>query len=48
MLSITATAVYGGRDDVLEDLQRSLHLNCSPEHLYVGYVRGDNIGFKIV
>lgn len=47
VLCLTATAVYGGRDDVLEDLQRSLNLNCSPEHLYVGYVKRDNIGFKI-
>ena len=46
-LCLTATAVYGGRDDVIEDLQRSLNLNCSAEHLYIGYVKRDNISFKI-
>lgn len=47
VLCLTATAVYGGRDDVIEDLQRSLHLNCSSEHLFIGYVRRDNIIFEI-
>lgn len=47
VLCLTATAVYGGRDDVIEDLQNSLHLNCSSEHLYIGYVRRDNIKFDI-
>ncbi|MFH1095929.1 MAG: DEAD/DEAH box helicase [Candidatus Desantisbacteria bacterium] len=47
VLCLTATAVYRGRDDVIEDLQRSLHLNCSSEHLYIGYVRRDNIRFEI-
>jgi len=47
ILCLTATAVYGGRDDVLQDLQESLHLDCSPEHLYIGYVRRDNIKFEV-
>ena len=47
VLCLTATAVFGGRDDVVEDLQRSLHLNCSAEQLYIGYVKRDNIHFKI-
>lgn len=47
IVCLTATAVYGGRDDVIQDLQTSLHLNCSPEHLYIGYVRRDNIKFRI-
>lgn len=47
IICLTATAVYGGRDDVVQDLQKSLHLNCSSEHLYLGYVKRDNISFKI-
>lgn len=47
VLCLTATAVYGGRDDVIEDLKRSLYLNCSAEHSYIGYVKRDNISFKI-
>lgn len=47
ILCLTATAVFSGRDDVVGDLQNSLHLNCSAEHLYVGYVRRDNISFNI-
>lgn len=47
IVCLTATAVFGGRDDVVGDLQNSMHLNCSAEHLYIGYVRRDNIGFKI-
>ncbi|HHT89924.1 MAG: helicase-related protein [Bacillota bacterium] len=47
VLCLTATAVYGGRDDVLQDLQRSLNLNCSAENVFVGYVKRDNIGFHI-
>lgn len=47
VLCLTATAVYGGRDDVIEDLQRSLNLSCSTDKLYIGYVKRDNISFKI-
>lgn len=47
ILCLTATAVFGGRDDVIEDLQKSLHLVCPPEHLYLGHVCRDNIHFKI-
>lgn len=47
VLCLTATAIFGGRDDVIEDLQRSMHLDCSAEHLYIGYVCRDNISFKI-
>ncbi len=47
ILCLTATAVFGGRDDVVGDLQNSLYLNCSAEHLYIGYVKRDNISFDI-
>lgn len=47
VLCLTATAVYGGRDDIVGDLQNSLHLTCYPEHLYIGYVRRNNIVFQI-
>lgn len=47
ILCLTATAVFGGRDDVVGDLQNSLHLTCYSEHLYVGDVRRDNIEFNI-
>jgi ATP-dependent DNA helicase RecQ len=47
VLCLTATAVNGGRDDVLGDLQDSLQLSCSPAHIYLGYVRRDNIGFSL-
>jgi len=47
VLCLTATAVLGGRDDIIEDLQRSMHLDCSSEHLYIGYVCRDNIRFLI-
>lgn len=47
VLCLTATAVYGGRDDIIGDLQDSLHLTCYQEHMYIGYVRRNNIVFKI-
>lgn len=47
ILCLTATAVFGGRDDVVGELQNSLHLRCSAEHLYIGYVRRNNISFDI-
>ena len=47
VLCLTATAVFGGNDDVVGDLQTSLHLTCYSEHLYIGYVRRDNIVFNI-
>lgn len=47
VICLTATAVFGGRDDVIGDLQNNLHLNCSSEHLYIGYVKRNNISFKI-
>lgn len=47
ILCLTATAVFGGRDDVVGELQNSLNLSCSAEHLYIGYVRRDNISFDI-
>ncbi len=47
VLSLTATAVYGGRDDVIEDLLKSLSLNCSSDHLFIGHVCRENIQFKI-
>lgn len=47
VLCLTATAVNGGRDDIVNDLQNSLHLTCYSEHIYIGYVRRDNISFKI-
>lgn len=47
VLCLTATAVFSGRDDVVGELQNSLHLNCSAEHIYIGYVRRDNIRFDI-
>lgn len=47
VLCLTATAVYGGRDDVIGDLQNSLHLTCYSDHMYIGYVRRDNIHFNI-
>ncbi|WP_186895057.1 DEAD/DEAH box helicase [Acetobacterium malicum] len=47
VLCLTATAVFGGKDDVIGDLQNSLRLHCYTEHLYIGYVRRNNIRFKI-
>lgn len=47
VLCLTATAVFGGNDDVVGDLQNSLHLACYSDHLYIGYVRRDNIVFEI-
>lgn len=47
VLCLTATAVFGGRDDIIGDLQNSLHLTCYSEHMYIGYVRRDNIQFVI-
>jgi ATP-dependent DNA helicase RecQ len=47
VLCLTATAVFGGRDDVIGDLQNSLHLTCYADHMYIGYVRRENIIFNI-
>lgn len=47
ILCLTATAVFGGNDDVIGDLQNSLQLVCNSEQLYIGYVRRDNIEFII-
>lgn len=47
ILCLTATAVFGGQDDVIGDLQNSLQLVCNSEQLYLGYVRRDNIEFII-
>ncbi|NLB80349.1 MAG: ATP-dependent DNA helicase RecQ, partial [Clostridiaceae bacterium] len=47
ILCLTATAVFGGRDDVIGDLQNSLHLTCYSNHMYIGYVRRNNIEFRI-
>ena len=47
VVCLTATAVYGGEDDVIDDLQESLYLNCEPRHIYIGYVVRDNIDFSI-
>ena len=35
VLCLTATAVFGGNDDVVGDLQNSLHLTCYSDHLYI-------------
>lgn len=47
VVCLTATAVYGGEDDVIADLQGSLHLNCEQRHMYIGYVVRDDIDFSI-
>ncbi|RRD63900.1 helicase-related protein [Fretibacterium sp. OH1220_COT-178] len=47
VLCLTATAVCGGRDDVIGSLQSSLQLTCYSEHMYIGYVRRNNIKFDI-
>jgi len=47
ILCLTATAVFGGKDDVIGDLQSSLNLTCYSDHIYIGYVRRDNIQFDI-
>lgn len=51
VLCLTATAVFGGTDDVIEELQKSLNLSCSSENVFFGSVRRDNpihsIEFKI-
>lgn len=47
ILCLTATAVFGGKDDVIGDLQNSLQLVCNSEQLYIGYVRRDDIIFDI-
>lgn len=47
VVCLTATAVYGGDNDVIDDLQESLNLNCEQRHMYLGYVVRDNIDFSI-
>ena len=47
VLCLTATAVFGGTDDIIWDLQNSLHLTVYRRELYIGYVRRDDIGFAI-
>ena len=47
VLCLTATAANGGRDDVIGDLEKSLHLTVGSGHKYLGYVRRDNIHFTI-
>lgn len=47
VVCLTATAVYGGQDDVVEDLSTSLKLIVEPAHLYIGYVIRDNIDFTV-
>lgn len=42
VLCLTATAVFGGTDDVIGDLQKSLNLACSYDNIYFGSVRRDN------
>ncbi|SFF92223.1 ATP-dependent DNA helicase, RecQ family [Desulfotomaculum arcticum] len=45
VLCLTATAVYGGKEDMVEDTIRSLSL--SNPKLYIGNVKRKNIGFDI-
>lgn len=45
VLCLTATAVFGGRDDVVQDTISTLGLN--QPILYLGRVRRDNIDFDI-
>ena len=47
VLCLTATAVNGGSDDVVQDLGSSLNLNVNSEHQYIGNVRRDEIEFQI-
>lgn len=47
VVCLTATAVFGGRDDVILDLQKSLNINVGPEHIYIGNTRRENIEFDI-
>jgi ATP-dependent DNA helicase RecQ len=47
VLCLTATAVYGGNDDVIQDLSNSLNLNINSSHQYIGNVRRDEIKFGI-
>jgi ATP-dependent DNA helicase RecQ len=47
VVCLTATAVFGGRDDVILDLQNSLNINVGPEHIYIGNTRRENIRFDI-
>lgn len=47
VVCLTATAVYGGQDDVIEDLSTSLKLIVEPAHLYIGYVIRNNIDFTV-
>jgi superfamily II DNA/RNA helicase len=47
VVCLTATAVFGGRDDVILDLQNSLNINVGPEHIYIGNTRRENIKFNI-
>ncbi|WP_313340056.1 DEAD/DEAH box helicase [Sedimentibacter sp.] len=42
VLCLTATAVFGGRDDVVGDLLKSMSLVCSQDNIYFGSVRRDN------
>ena len=43
--AFTATAIYGGVENMYEEIKTSLYLN-NP-HTYLGYVRRENIEFKI-
>ena len=47
VLCLTATAVFGGTDDVVGDLQKSLNLACSYDNIYFGSVRRDNCDHSI-
>lgn len=47
VVCLTATAVYGGNEDVIGDLIDSLNLICEPKHIYIGYIKRDNIDFTV-
>lgn len=47
VLCLTATAVYGGNEDVIGELENSLHLICNGNQHYIGYVKRENIEFNI-
>lgn len=47
VVCLTATAVFGGNDDVVGDLAYSLGLLYDLSHTYIGYVVRDNIKFTV-
>jgi ATP-dependent DNA helicase RecQ len=48
VVCLTATAVFGGQDDVINELQTSLNIHVPYQSIYVGNVRRTNLIFDII